>query len=267
MSKKNYSNGLYGQLHYRQSLANIDTNESLFCFHMSPYSSFVYENFLSETATIHKSVVAIDTPGFGNSDPTLQPPTIEDYADAMIHFAEDLKIKSLNIMGYHTGSKIALEVANKKPELINKVILISAPIFNQEEVNDFKSHYLNKDKILKSDGSHLQDAWNEVLHWSMKGRSIEHISETFHARLINPKISWWGHNAAFNYNSAEAISKIDSPMLILNPGDDLYELTPRAQKYLQHPQSRIMDLKDWSHGFLDVKTSEAASIIFQFLDN
>ena len=95
----------------------------------------------------------------------------------------------------------------------------------------------------------IQDAWNEVLHWSMKGRSIEHISETFHARLINPKISWWGHNAAFNYNSAEAISKIDLPILILNPGDDLYELTPRAQKYLQNPESRIMDLEDWSHGF------------------
>ena len=128
-----------------------------------------------------------------------------------------------------------------------------------------KKLYLNKEHLLSSDGSHLTHAWNEAKFWSMKGRSDLDIAKTFHARLINPEISWWGHNAAFDYESSKTLAEIYCPILILNPEADLHEQTKRANGYLKNPESRILDLKSWSHGFLDIETKKTAEIIFSFL--
>ena len=99
----------------------------------------------------------------------------------------------------------------------------------------------------------------------MEGRTDLQIAKTFHARLINPDISWWGHNAAFNYDSSKTLTEINCPILILNPEDDLHEQTKRAKNLLNNPQSKILDLKSWSHGFLDIETEKTAEIIFSFL--
>lgn len=128
-----------------------------------------------------------------------------------------------------------------------------------------KNMYLKKDHLLSSDGSHLTHAWNEAKFWSMEGRTDLQIAKTFHARLINPDISWWGHNAAFNYDSSKTLTEINCPILILNPEDDLHEQTKRAKNLLNNPQSKILDLKSWSHGFLDIETEKTAEIIFSFL--
>ena len=265
MSIKGYILGPEGQLHFRRSDNSEPSDNGLLCFHMSPYSSIIYENLLVEAKSLDKDVTAIDTPGFGNSDRPTSPPSIESYAISMISFIDAFKINKINLMGYHTGSKIALEIAKQIPDRINKIILVSAPIFTDVECAEMKNMYLKKDHLLSSDGSHLTHAWNEAKFWSMEGRTDLQIAKTFHARLINPDISWWGHNAAFNYDSSKTLTEINCPILILNPEDDLHEQTKRAKNLLNNPQSKILDLKSWSHGFLDIETEKTAEIIFSFL--
>ena len=138
MSIKEYINGPHGQMHYRRSQESGPSDNGLLCFHMSPYSSIIYENLLEEAKALDKDVVAIDTPGFGNSDKPLSPPSIQSYAASMISFIDAFRIKKINLMGYHTGSKIALEVASQIPDKIKKIILVSAPIFNDEEKAEMK---------------------------------------------------------------------------------------------------------------------------------
>ena len=67
-------------------------------------------------------------------------------------------------------------------------------------------------------------------------------------------------------NVRKTLAQINCPILILNPEDDLYEQTKRANSYLKNPESRILDLKSWSHGFLDIETKKTAEIIFSFLN-
>jgi hypothetical protein len=98
----------------------------------------------------------------------------------------------------------------------------------------------------------------------MKGRTKVQVAEVFHARLMNPAISWWGHAAAFDYKSAEVLQQVAPPVLVLNPQDDIWAFTPRAKDYLRN--GRIHDLPGWSHGFLDVNTQEAAALVAGFLD-
>ncbi len=259
---RHYIDGRFGQIHYRQASPNsISDKPALLLFHMSPYSGVIYEKIMSVLGH-DRTVIAVDTPGFGNSDAPPSPPDISDYAAAMGDLLDGLKLRHVDVMGYHTGSMIAQELCIQRPDHVRKLVMVSAAILTAEELAEHRATFAETE--LTDDGSHLVKWWRAVQHWSMKGRTRDQMAYTFHARTMNPAISWWGHNAAFNYNSADAMDQINHPTLILNPQDDLWDFTPRAKAHLKN--GRIHDLPGWSHGFLDVKTEEAAAIIRGFLD-
>lgn len=259
---KHYTNARFGQIHYRRAApGGVPARAPLILFHMSPYSGVIYENLMKHLGE-DREVIAVDTPGFGNSDPPPAPPTIQDYAAAVGDLLDALKLRGVDVMGYHTGSKIALELCLQRPTQVRKIIMISAAIWTDAEVAEHRAQFAKTE--VAEDGSHLVKWWKAVGHWSMKGRTLAQMAETFHARVMRPDISWWGHNAAFGYSTADALTKIDNEVLILNPQDDIWEFTPRAKAYLKN--GRIHDLPGWSHGFLDIKAGETAALVRGFLD-
>ena len=56
---------------------------------------------------------------------------------------------------------------------------------------------------------------------------------------------------------------MNQPLLILNPEDDLWELTPQAKPFIKN--GRIHDLPGWTHGAMDSHTEEMAAIVRAFL--
>jgi pimeloyl-ACP methyl ester carboxylesterase len=262
--RRAYVDGRYGQMHVRiAEPAHPGARRPLLLFHMSPYSGFVYETFAAEMGR-DRPAIAIDTPGFGASDPPPALPEIGDYAAAMGDVMDALAFRDVDLMGYHTGSKIALELALQRPRQVRRIVMVSAAIFTPDELAAHKAMYAAEE--VTEDGSHLVHWWNTSLRWRMTGVTKEAVAEKFAVRMANPAISWWGHRAAFNYLTAEALPKVAQPILVLNPEDDLWEFTPRARGLFRHPASRIHDLPGWSHGFLDLKTAEAAALVRGFLD-
>ncbi|MCB2107016.1 MAG: alpha/beta hydrolase [Rhodobacteraceae bacterium] len=262
--RRQYVDGRFGQLHVRRAdppAGVISRHPPLLLFHMSPYSGVIWDNFLPAMAA-DRTVIAVDTPGFGSSDAPPAPPAIADYAAAMGDLIDALKLRPVDVMGYHTGSKIALELARQRGTQVRRIVMVSAAIWTDEELAEHRATFAKSD--LTTDGSHLANSWQSVQRWSMKGRTLEQMAETFHAKLMRPAISWWGHNAAFNYSTTDALKALEHEILILNPEDDIWAFTPRAKQYLK--RGRIVDLPGWSHGFLDVKTAEAAKIVREFLD-
>lgn len=263
--KRNYTAYKYGQLHYRIAEPETNTGDTpLICFHMSPYSSAIYENFISVTAASRQSI-AIDTPGFGNSDPTPQPPLIEDYASAMSDALDNLGISKAHILGFHTGSKVALALASQRPDVVQKIVMISIAYWTQDEISE-------REVIIKAPNTdnysaHLQKAWAGTIKWSMPSRSPEMLGKVFYAQTVNPAIIHWGHQAAYQYNVEQVMPKITQPVLVLNPEDDLWLQTPRIKHLLKNNGSQFIDLPGWAHGFLDLKTQETVGILNQFLDS
>lgn len=259
---RHYIDGRFGQIHYRQAQPNSLSNKpALLLFHMSPYSGVIFENLLA-TLGHDRLVIAVDTPGFGNSDAPPSAPDISDYAGTMGDLMDGLKLRSVDVMGYHTGSMIALELCLQRPDQIRKIVMVSAAIFTDDELAEHRRTFAETTPT--ADGAHVAKWWQSAVRWSMQGRTLLQIGQTFHARTMNPAISWWGHHAAFNYSTADALDKISHPILILNPEDDLWTFTPRAKPHLKN--GRIHDLPGWAHGFLDVKTAETAAILQTFLD-
>ena len=71
------------------------------------------------------NVVAVDLPGFGQSDKPKMSYTIEFYQKFVVQFLKKLKIHKISIVGSSLGGHIAAELAINHPNLVNKLTLIS----------------------------------------------------------------------------------------------------------------------------------------------
>lgn len=262
--RRTYIDGLFGQLHLRIARPEQDTGRpALICFHMSPMSGRIYEKFLAAMGT-DRIAIAPDTPGYGASDPPPPLPEIIDYTKAMAQALDALEIRGpVDVMGYHTGAKIALELAILRPDQVRRLVLISSTIFTEAERQSFRDHYGPKDPT--TDGSHLAALWRSFLFHNLRGGlTIADVADAFPDMLLGRNNGWWGHRAAFNHYPDKRLPETDKPILMLNPNDDLCAYTPLAAPYLRN--GRIVDLPSWGHGFLDAATADAAALVRSFLD-
>jgi hypothetical protein len=76
----------------------------------------------------------------------------------------------------------------------------------------------------------------------------------------------WGHKAAFAHGAPFEKGLRDLPhrKIILNPDDDLTPMTRRAEGVMTN--GTLIELPDWSYGFLDVHAQEVRDLLLPLLD-
>jgi len=259
--RRSYIDGPCGQIHMREIHPVTATGIPLMCFHLSPKSGRVYENFLSEMGR-DRQCFAPDTPGLGASDAPDRPPEISDYARWLGTALDAYHIPRVDLMGYHTGSKIAVELALQQPARIRRLVLVSAPVYSDTELEQMRQMYAATE--LAADGSHLNRLWQPAWQWRGPCQNLQDVTDSLADTLRAGERYWWGHRAAFRYPMQEHLPNLRQPVMVLRPGDDLWEQTGRARQFIR--EGGMVDLKDWGHGFLDYQTVAAASLVRSFLD-
>lgn len=107
------------QVHYRQ----CGEGPPLIILHPSPQSSAAMTNALSAFSKIC-SCFALDTPGYGLSDPLeSKTPGMADYADAIIDATASLGFERVFVYGSATGSQLAIEMAKRHADRVAFVML------------------------------------------------------------------------------------------------------------------------------------------------
>ena len=115
--RRGYFESRYGQLHVHNAIppgGGFEEGTPLLCLHRVPLSGRMFERFLA-LAGRDRSVYAPDLPGFGDSDPPASRPAIVDYAAAIGDFLDTMRFRQIDILGYHTSSLIAAELAVTRP--------------------------------------------------------------------------------------------------------------------------------------------------------
>ena len=69
--------------------------------------------------------IAIDLPGYGKSSKVIHSGTMDFYADVIKQFMEKLGLNKAVIAGHSMGGQIAIVMALKYPEYVDKLILVS----------------------------------------------------------------------------------------------------------------------------------------------
>lgn len=158
--RRGYIAAAGGQLHYRE--AGDASKPCLLMLHQSPSSSVMYEALMRELCDDYYCL-ALDTPGFGQSDSLAMASnavSIAAYAEVLLAGIKALGIKQCHGFGHHTGASVLVQMADLAPGLFTAMAL-SGPTLLSEQL---KAILPSKGTAfpLAEDGSHLLGMWQRM---------------------------------------------------------------------------------------------------------
>ena len=240
------------RIHYRRA----GNGAPLVMLHASPGSSAGIESLIGRLAE-HYSVVAIDSPGYGESAALgIDQPEIGDYADALAVTLDALNLDVVHLYGTHTGGKIALEFAVRNPERVTGVFLDGIGLYTPEER---ASRIANYTPSLEPqwDGSHLVRTWAMRREMQIFAPWYDRTGEARMARNLRSPQGlhdmavdflragqgyWRGYQAAFRYDAPAALKRVQVPTLLGGtPGDSLREHLARVDQVSPRVQIEQVD--------------------------
>ena len=157
--KRGYADTPQGQIHYMTA----GEGEPLLLLHQTG-SSRQYRKLLPLLAESYRTF-APDNLGAGNSDPLPPNVQIADLARSMIHFMDFLGVEKAHVFGFHTGNKIATEMAAEWPSRVDRLILCGQThsIMADHEALNTALKAIVAPSIrkfeLEPEGSHLVKQW------------------------------------------------------------------------------------------------------------
>jgi pimeloyl-ACP methyl ester carboxylesterase len=178
-----------GALHFRR----LGRGRPVVLLHESPRSSLVLMP-LAERLADRFTVFALDTPGYGLSDPLpLDRPQTGDFADAVASALRAAGLGRVPVYGTHTGATVAAALGARHPDLVSGIVFDGYPMFTQHERELHEEFYLPQFPPAW-DGTHVARLWARVrdqygfFPWYQRGRS---------ARLSGERLPLERHRAVF----------------------------------------------------------------------
>ena len=71
-------------------------------------------------------LIALDLPGFGESDPPEQAWDVDAYARFMIHFLDELAVERAHLVGHSHGGRVSIALAADEPDRVGRLLLIDS---------------------------------------------------------------------------------------------------------------------------------------------
>lgn len=257
--RRGYIDGPFGQLHYRMQGEGIP----LILSHQSPSSSDMFRAAYEPLAALGIKVIAVDTPGFGNSDVPPPRPSVGDYAKMFAPVLDHFNLRAANFLGHHTGASNVTEFAYRHPERVTKLILNGPPLYTDEERAERNARPAGPIPI-ESDGSHLSKRFQGRVAVTRGWTNIDAMHRNFLQTLWAGDTFWYGHKAAFEYDIQTSFMGLKVPTLILtNTGEDLYEISQRARK--ARPDMAYAELVGGTHDIVDEQPKAWAEAVAAFI--
>jgi pimeloyl-ACP methyl ester carboxylesterase len=71
-------------------------------------------------------LIALDLPGFGESEPPQQAWDVDAYARFMIHFLDELGVDRAHLVGHSHGGRVSIALAADEPERVGRLLLVDS---------------------------------------------------------------------------------------------------------------------------------------------
>ena len=211
-------------------------------------------------------VIAIDTPGYGDSDGTPELPTIADYARSAAAALEALGYGAggpVDVLGYHTGCLIAAELAAQRPDLVRRLALPGVPFLTGAEQREAYEKYA-KPSPVEADGAHLKTQWAFSTFAMDAGVSLARAQEHFNDLMQCYPACWRAYHAVFTYDGAARFPEVSQPVLLISFTGSLDAETKAARAYF--PNAEHVRFDDIAKGAFDVAPERVAVVVRDFLD-
>jgi pimeloyl-ACP methyl ester carboxylesterase len=200
-------------------------------------------------------------PGYGESDPPAQRPSIADYAAALGDFVDAMRFREIDLLGHQSGALVAAELGILRPEQIRRVVMVSVPLFTAEEREAAQAR--SQQAALTEDGAGLLREWQRQVQGRGPGTTLEECAESFAERLHAGATAAWGSHAASHYAASERLPLLRQPVLVIRPKDELWDASARARQLLRG--ARVVELPEQGAGLFSVAPQLVAQHAREFL--
>lgn len=261
---RRYVDGAFGQLHLRVATpSRRPTAPPLVLLHQSPLSGRMFDRLLPLLA-VDRLAIAVDTPGYGESDRPATQPALGAYGDAIVEALRDPYGPRLDLVGYHTGAAIAAELAARRPDRVRRLVLISMPFFDgARRIAMLKQ--LGEKTPYADDGSHLPALWTGTFRVKPAGQSADDVARLVAEKQRVGRFGEWALAAAMSVDFGPILPRIRQPALVLTPHDGLEDESAAAAKLM--PRAAVVDLPALAYGLFDAAPAQVAASILAFLNH
>ncbi|WP_077404150.1 alpha/beta fold hydrolase [Microbulbifer agarilyticus] len=212
--RRGYLDHAAGQIHYRYcGSAHLPL---LLLLHQTPSSSAMYERLmplLSDTFF----VVAVDTPGFGESDGLAGSISIAGFAEAIYQAVSTTFDRPALVFGHHTGAAIAVQLAFQYPEFVRAMALSGPTLLSEAQKQALP--LAAKTIAADEEGSHWQAMWQRLRAKDPQADLALSMRETLSAFACG-EYYLASYKAVTEQAVAEQLAAIDCPAVVFAGGQD-----------------------------------------------
>ena len=257
MIQRRYVSGRYGQVHLRESGAGSGT-VPLVCLHATAYSSRSFEALIRAMGP-YRHLIAVDLPGYGESDPPSEVLDIAGYAEAVSEAIVAIAgAGPVALLGYHTGVVIAAEIALQNTVTVEQITFLGVPFFEVLDFEMWKAKLANRHQL--GDGLvQFAERWDFLVTNRPAGLSLRRGFENFVDELKAWPDGSDAHHALFAYDLRARFPLIECPVTILNPEGHLEEPSRAAAELIADAQ--VIELPGLQGAVLDTAPDRIAALI------
>ena len=267
--RRRYVDGRFGQVHVHTAAA-VDGSAArtpLMCFHPTAVSGDFYRDFMLEMSR-DRLVMAMDTPGYGRSDPPPGPQPMIELAGTAADALDALGFGAggrgaVDVIGYHTGCFIASELAVIRPDLVRRLVLPGIPFNVGEKRKEMYERYARPEELTE-DGARAMEVWKFWVTDRHPDVSLRRGASHFADQLQSWPYSWWAYHSVFSYPAEERLPLVRQPVLVPNTHGNLQENSRAAAALMA--DAKVVEMPDLTHGVFDVGVDRLSTVSRAFLD-
>lgn len=105
-----------------------DGDRAVLMFHPAPGAG-LFDPGPEQTAGRGVTLIEIDRPGYGDSDPldTDTWATVSSAADDAAAVIDERGVRSVGVVGWSAGGRVAMALAAKRPDLVDRAVVVATP--------------------------------------------------------------------------------------------------------------------------------------------
>jgi len=260
--KKFYIDGPFGQIHCIE-WGSDTTRAPILCLSPSPFSSKAYLTMAPILAE-QRRVIAVDYPGFGNSDPKHSELSIGDLAQVVMtvteHYSPDCPV---DVFGFHTGTLVATEMSLLSPESVNRLVLTDIPFFTPAKQAELLTS-MPAVVELDSEFSSLEATWKFCVESKLEHMPLSRAFQMFVDHISAAEGGNAVFRAAFNYPCQRRFEQVVKPTWVIATGSSLYHATCKAAKSIS--TANLIEFPDIKAAVLETGARRVSEAVLDVLN-
>jgi pimeloyl-ACP methyl ester carboxylesterase len=248
----------FGQLHLR---SHDGHGVPLVLLHMSPRSGAMWEPLQER---FDRPTHAPDRLGYGYSDAPPWALSLEQYAQATIDGLKTAGMQGpIDLLGVHTGSIEAIEIAHQLGAQVRRVIAVGMPLFTVDEQQRQLEKYSEQPLRPAVEGGHVLGAWRGGLTLREPPYDLADAHRRFIEQVLaaNPGAAF---RAACGYTIDKKLKSLRTPLVVFAPHDDILEQTQRVKPLLKS-DAQYVDLPDLKLDLFNSSLDRMMTLMHRYL--